>query len=33
VVVLVALCILFCKKEQTMCDTAVQEYLAAADFE
>lgn len=33
VVILVVLCVLFCKKEETMCSMAVEDYLASADFE
>ncbi len=33
VIVLVVLCILFLKKEDTMCGMSVKEYLAAADFD
>lgn len=33
VIVLVVLCILFCKWEKTMCEMTVDEYLAAANFE
>lgn len=33
IVILVVLCILFCKEEKTMCEMSVEEYLAAADFE
>lgn len=33
VVILVILCVLFCKEEKTMCAMSVEEYLEAADFE
>lgn len=33
IVVVLVLCILFCKKETTMCSNVVQEYLEQADFE
>jgi len=31
--VLVVVCVLFCKEEKTMCEMTVDEYLSSVDFE